>query len=103
LAISWSVGSNINCGWCHSAGEEPNSYGYGGTGRFSVNNRFTLYAEPFTKGDVIMVLLDLDARPPTISYMKNGVWLGIATHLRGHRVGQASSALFPHVLSKNCG
>ena len=83
-------------------GEEPNSYGYGGTGRFSTNNKFSCYGESFGKGDVIMALMDLDSKPPTLSYCKNGTWLGVACRMQRHPVGDDSLALFPHILSKNC-
>ena len=83
-------------------GEDPNSYGYGGTGKFSVNCKFQNYGEPFGVGDVIGTLLDFDARGPSISYTKNGKWLGLATPLKGFTPGQKDMALFPHVLSKNC-
>lgn len=84
------------------AGEEAWSYGYGGTGKFSTNNRFTDYGGRFQEGDVIGAMVDLDARPATISFTKNGTWLGVATPLHGLQVGSKEKALFPHVLSKNC-
>ena len=34
-------------------GEEKLSYGYGGTGKSSVDLKFTTYGESFTQGDVI--------------------------------------------------
>ena len=83
-------------------GEEPNSYGFGGTGKFSVNSKFTNYGEPFGAGDVIGCLLDLESRPPTLSYSKNGRWFGVACPLHTHPVGKEDMALFPHILSKNC-
>lgn len=83
-------------------GEEPDSYGYGGSGKFSTNNKFSNYGERFTRGDVIMALLDFDIRPPKISYAKNGKWLGMASPLHGYKVGSREDALFPHILSKNC-
>lgn len=81
-----------------STGEDPDSYGYGGTGRFSNNNKFKMYSENFGAGDVITALVDFDAFPPNISYMKNGRWLGVAAQLHGFQPGKA---LFPHVLLKN--
>lgn len=82
-------------------GEEPNSFGYGGTGKFSTNNKFTNYGEKFTIGDVIGCLLDLDSHPPNMSYAKNGRWLGVAHPLRTFQVGKKENALFPHILTKN--
>ena len=78
------------------------SYGFGGTGRFSTNCKFSPYGESFGKGDVILSMVDLEARPPNISYAKNGRWLGVAIPLHRWPVGVRDKALFPHVLSKNC-
>ena len=83
------------------SGEEPNSYGYGGTSKFSSNNKFKNYGEKFGVGDVLSCLLDLDSRPPNISYAKNGRWLGVAQPLHGYQVGKKDQALFPHILTKN--
>ena len=58
------------------AGECEDSYGYGGTGTFSHDMKFSKYAQHFGKGDVIMALIDLDQREPVISYCKNGTPLG---------------------------
>lgn len=81
------------------SGEDADSYGYGGTGRFSDNCKFRLYGETYGMGDVMLAIVDFTARPPTISYCKNGHFLGVAARLSRHPPGQA---LFPHVLSKNC-
>ncbi|CAG5120581.1 unnamed protein product [Candidula unifasciata] len=97
VRLGWSTDSSS-----FQLGEEPWSYGYGGTGKFSTNNRFTDYGGRFEEGDVIGAMLDLESRPPTISYMKNGTWLGVAAPLHGIQVGSKEKALFPHVLSKNC-
>jgi heterogeneous nuclear ribonucleoprotein U-like protein 1 len=82
-------------------GEEPNSYGYGGTGKFATSNKFVNYGEKFGIGDVIGCLLDLDSRPPNMSYAKNGRWLGVAQPLHGFQVGKKETSLFPHILTKN--
>ncbi|BFZ03494.1 hypothetical protein BsWGS_06533 [Bradybaena similaris] len=97
VRLGWSLDSAS-----FQLGEEAWSYGYGGTGKFSTNNRFTDYGGRFQEGDVIGAMVDLDARPATISFMKNGTWLGVATPLHGLQVGSKEKALFPHVLSKNC-
>lgn len=83
-------------------GEEPWTFGYDGTGKFSTNNSFSDYAVQFEAGDVIGALLDLDSYPATISFMKNGIWYGVAVPLHGYPVGSKEMALFPQVLSKNC-
>lgn len=38
-------------------GEEPLSYGYGGTGKASTDSKFKDYGKPFQVGDVIGALL----------------------------------------------
>src|SRR2546425_1284407 len=86
----------------YASGEEPDSFGYGGSAKFSTNNKFSNYGEPFGKGDVITAMIDLDSRPPKMSFAKNGVWLGVALPLHGYKVGSREHALFPHILSKNC-
>lgn len=82
-------------------GEEPFSYGYGGTGKFSKNCKFSNYGEPYGEGDVVGALLDLDAKPPSMSFTKNGKWLGVADNISGFQPGVREKALFPHILSKN--
>ncbi|ESO06326.1 hypothetical protein HELRODRAFT_64249 [Helobdella robusta] len=97
LRIGWSM--------VHASlqlGEEQDSWGYGGTGKFSTNNKFSDYGEAYTIGDVITAFLDLDSKPASISFAKNGLWLGVASPLHGFKVDQKSHAMFPHILSKNC-
>ncbi len=48
----------LRCGWSTNnsslqLGTEPLSFGFGGTGKASVNNRFRDYGRPFGVGDVI--------------------------------------------------
>jgi hypothetical protein len=76
------------------AGEEPDSYGYGGTGKFSHANKFQSYGVTFGKGDVVMALLDWDTRQ--LSYCVNGRKYGVAS-----RIKSPAEPLFPHLLSKN--
>jgi len=83
-------------------GEEENSWGYGGTAKFSTNNKFSNFGRRFTKGDVIMAMVDFESRPCKISFAVNGDWLGVALPLHGYKVGNVEQALFPHILSKNC-
>lgn len=96
LRIGWSMDETS-----FQLGEEPFSYGYGGTGKFSRNNKFSNYGEPYGEGDVIGALLDLDAKPPSMSFTKNGKWLGVADNISGFQPGVKEKALFPHILSKN--
>ncbi|KAL1433658.1 hypothetical protein MTO96_012481 [Rhipicephalus appendiculatus] len=60
-------------------GEEPLSYGYGGTGKISENCKFKDYGEPFAEGDVILAMADMDSDPV-----------------------QLAERCSPHVLAKNC-
>jgi len=82
-------------------GEEENSWGYGGTAKFSTNNKFSNFGRRFAKGDVVMAMVDFESRPPKISFAVNGDFLGVAQPLHGYKVGNTEFALFPHVLSKN--
>ncbi|NXX41535.1 HNRL1 protein, partial [Tricholaema leucomelas] len=82
-------------------GEEPFSYGYGGTGRKSTNAKFETYGETFAENDVIACLLDFECGEEVeMSFLKNGKWLGVAFRVRKEALG--GQALFPHVLVKNC-
>ncbi|VDI10442.1 heterogeneous nuclear ribonucleoprotein U-like protein 1 [Mytilus galloprovincialis] len=96
LRVGWSIDESS-----FQLGEEPYSYGYGGTGKFSKNCKFSNYGEQYGEGDVIGALLDLDAKPPSMSFTKNGKWLGVAETLSAFPVGVKERALFPHILSKN--
>ncbi|XP_064490069.1 heterogeneous nuclear ribonucleoprotein U-like protein 1 [Ornithodoros turicata] len=81
-------------------GEEPFSYGYGGTGKISENCKFKDYGKPFEKGDVITCFADLSVDPVVLSFAKNGEHLGTAFEVSKEAL--AGRPLFPHVLSKNC-
>ncbi|XP_053577616.1 heterogeneous nuclear ribonucleoprotein U-like protein 1 [Bombina bombina] len=96
VRIGWSLDS------CSTQlGEEPFSYGYGGTGRKSTNSKFEIYGEPFAENDVIGCFLDFESRGDIeMSFSKNGRPLGVAYRLRRDTV--VDQAFFPHVLVKNC-
>lgn len=79
-----------------SSGDSPESWGFGGTGKKSTDRKYFDYGVPFGKGDVIGVVIDLDAL--TISYTRNGQFLGVAFELPP-RV--RDTGLFPHVYVKN--
>ncbi|KAM4641088.1 heterogeneous nuclear ribonucleoprotein U-like protein 1 [Discoglossus pictus] len=82
-------------------GEEPYSYGYGGTGRKSTNSKFEIYGEPFGENDVIGCFLDFETHGDIeMSFSKNGRPLGVAYRIRRETLD--SQALFPHILVKNC-
>ena len=74
------------------------SYGYGGTGKVSVNNKFFAYGEPYSTGDTICCCIDLDASPRVVLFTKNGRYLGVAFRLGAESNGQT---FFPHVTVKN--
>ncbi|XP_066541298.1 heterogeneous nuclear ribonucleoprotein U-like protein 1 isoform X2 [Hoplias malabaricus] len=82
-------------------GEEPFSYGYGGTGKKSVNCKFEDYGEKFGENDIIGCYIDFDSSEEVkIAFSKNGKWLDVAFHVNKEEL--AGRALFPHVLVKNC-
>uniref|UniRef100_A0A8D2L9U6 Heterogeneous nuclear ribonucleoprotein U like 1 n=1 Tax=Varanus komodoensis TaxID=61221 RepID=A0A8D2L9U6_VARKO len=96
VRVGWSLDS------CSTQlGEEPFSYGYGGTGKKSTNCKFENYGETFSENDIITCLVDFECGDDIeLSFMKNGKWLGVAYRLRKDILG--GKALFPHVLVKNC-
>uniref|UniRef100_A0A674I7M4 Heteroous nuclear ribonucleoprotein U like 1 n=1 Tax=Terrapene triunguis TaxID=2587831 RepID=A0A674I7M4_9SAUR len=96
VRIGWSLDS------CSTQlGEEPFSYGYGGTGKKSSSCKFENYGETFSENDVIACLVDFECGEEVeMSFMKNGKWLGVAYRARKEALG--GQALFPHVLVKNC-
>ncbi|KAK7072065.1 hypothetical protein SK128_007421 [Halocaridina rubra] len=95
----------LRCGWSVddaslTLGEEPLSYGYGGTAKASTNLKFKDYGRTFGKGDVIGSFLDMDSEPIVMSFSLNGRNLGMCYEV-SHRALQGR-ALFPHILTKNC-
>ncbi|XP_053729391.1 heterogeneous nuclear ribonucleoprotein U-like protein 1 [Synchiropus splendidus] len=96
VRIGWSLN------YCSTQlGEEPFSYGYGGTGKKSENSKFADFGERFGENDVIGCYIDFDTGDEVeMSYSKNGVSLGVA--FRVTKEALAGRALFPHVLVKNC-
>lgn len=107
VGISWAADPVGNLG------ETTNSFGFGGTGKFSSSGKFSDYGTKFGVSDTIICAVDLDNKPlASIGFSKNGKWLGVARHFdassRGLGVVELShqglpweSALFPHVLLKN--
>ncbi|KAL9951445.1 hypothetical protein ACROYT_G044106 [Oculina patagonica] len=93
VRVGWSVDrANLQ------VGEDNLSYGYGGTGKVSVNNKFFDYGEPYSTDDTICCCIDLDANPRVILFTKNGRYLGVAFRLGAESNGQT---FFPHVTVKN--
>nr|XP_006819056.1 PREDICTED: heterogeneous nuclear ribonucleoprotein U-like protein 1-like [Saccoglossus kowalevskii] len=91
--VGWSVHSSNS-----QLGESNLSYGYGGTGKSSSNNKFLDYGQPYGVGDTITCYLDLEANPKAIFFAKNGQYLGVAFNLGPEINGKT---LFPHINVKN--
>ncbi|KAB0403104.1 hypothetical protein E2I00_009897 [Balaenoptera physalus] len=96
VRIGWSLDS------CSTQlGEEPFSYGYGGTGKKSTSSRFENYGDKFAENDVIGCFADFECgNDVELSFTKNGKWMGIAFRIQKEALG--GQALYPHVLVKNC-
>ncbi|PVD25432.1 hypothetical protein C0Q70_13088 [Pomacea canaliculata] len=94
LRVGWSVDDTSL-----QLGEEPLSYGYGGTGKASTDCKFTDFGQTFTAGDIITAYLDMDSDPVTMSYSKNGEDLGVCFEVEKEKL--EDKALFPHLLTKN--
>uniref|UniRef100_M1C1B0 Heterogeneous nuclear ribonucleoprotein U 1 n=1 Tax=Solanum tuberosum TaxID=4113 RepID=M1C1B0_SOLTU len=96
-------------------GETQHSFGFGGTGKFSSQGKFSNYGERFGVGDTIICCVDLESSPlASVGFSKNGKWLGTSKQFNagpgptGLEVVDCPmknlhwhSALFPHVLLKN--
>ncbi|XP_036005880.1 heterogeneous nuclear ribonucleoprotein U-like protein 1 isoform X1 [Fundulus heteroclitus] len=96
VRIGWSLN---NCST--QLGEEPFSFGYGGTGKKSSDCKFADYGERFGENDVIGCYIDFESSDEVeMGFSKNGVNLGVA--FRTTKEALAGRALFPHVLVKNC-
>ncbi|XP_031719402.1 heterogeneous nuclear ribonucleoprotein U-like protein 1 isoform X1 [Anarrhichthys ocellatus] len=96
VRIGWSLN---HCST--QLGEEPFSFGYGGTGKKSADCKFADFGEKFGENDVIGCYIDFDSGDEVeMGYSKNGVSLGVA--FQTTKEALAGRALFPHVLVKNC-
>ncbi|KAM4742898.1 heterogeneous nuclear ribonucleoprotein U-like protein 1 isoform 1-T2 [Anableps anableps] len=96
VRIGWSLN---NCST--QLGEEPFSFGYGGTAKKSSDCKFADYGERFGENDVIGCYIDFESSDEVeMGFSKNGVNLGVA--FRTTKEALAGRALFPHVLVKNC-
>ncbi|XP_013416100.1 heterogeneous nuclear ribonucleoprotein U-like protein 1 isoform X1 [Lingula anatina] len=94
VRVGWSTGDTSM-----QLGEEPHSYGYGGTAKSSVNCKFNDYGETFGEGDVIGAYVDFESDPVIINFTKNGVDQGNCFEVPASEL--EGKALFPHVLTKN--
>ncbi|GFT93361.1 heterogeneous nuclear ribonucleoprotein U-like protein 1 [Nephila pilipes] len=80
-------------------GEDPLSYGFGGTGKISTNCQFQEYGKTFACGDTVLGVADMDSEPVLLGFAVNGKFHGWAYRInRNELKGQA---LFPHILTKN--
>jgi heterogeneous nuclear ribonucleoprotein U-like protein 1 len=80
--VGWSVdGSDFQLG------ETKLSWGFGGTGKISVDSKFRDYGRRFGAGDTITCYIDLDAHPKAIFYMLNGQYLGVAFRMTNELEG----------------
>ena len=93
MRVGWSVDASPL-----ALGEVPLSYGYGGTGRASCDNKFSHYGEAYSTGDVISCYIDLDAQPKAIFFAKNGKYLDVAFRLGSEAEGKV---FYPHISVKN--
>uniref|UniRef100_A0A8D0AW93 Heteroous nuclear ribonucleoprotein U like 1 n=1 Tax=Sander lucioperca TaxID=283035 RepID=A0A8D0AW93_SANLU len=74
VRIGWSLN---HCST--QLGEEPFSFGYGGTGKKSADCKFADFGEKFGENDVIGCYIDFDKGDEVeIGFSKNGVSLGVA-------------------------
>jgi len=78
-------------------GDGAESWGYGGTGKKVHNSQYDEYGGPYRCGDVIGCIADMDQG--TISYMKNGQFMGVAFDNIPPTANE--TGLFPHLLMKN--
>eukprot|EP00928_Gymnodinium_smaydae_P071831 TRINITY_DN55313_c0_g1_i1.p1 TRINITY_DN55313_c0_g1~~TRINITY_DN55313_c0_g1_i1.p1 ORF type:complete len:514 (-),score=94.72 TRINITY_DN55313_c0_g1_i1:180-1637(-) len=78
-------------------GDTAEGWGWGGTGKRSHNNEFSDYGGSFSVGDVLGCIVDLDQG--TISYMKNGEFMGVA--FDNLPAATTQTGVFPHLLMKN--
>lgn len=96
VRVGWSLDS------CSTQlGEEPFSYGYGGTGKKSCDCKFADYGEKFGENDVMGCYVDFESgQEVEMSFTKNGKALGVCFRVSHDKL--ADRALIPHVLVKNC-
>lgn len=119
----------LRCGWSVDdaslqLGEDPLSFGYGGTGKKSTDGKFLDYGIPFGAGDVIACFLvpvyrsfrlwrpcslhmrfslwcsqDMTSDPIIMQFSVNGTDMGIAFSVP--KKALSGQALFPHIFTKN--
>ncbi|KAK9822994.1 hypothetical protein WJX81_003865 [Elliptochloris bilobata] len=90
----------VRLGWATRAagelGTDRHGFGYGGTGKRSLERRFEDYGRPYGKGDVVGCLLDCEAGEA--AFTLNGEPLGLAFALPAH---MRSRTLYPAICLRN--
>lgn len=95
LRAGWSIDASSL-----SLGEEPKSWGYGGTGKKSVNSKFENYGCNFSTGNVIGCFLEFEpGMMVRMAFTVDGKLQGNAYKFPVRDIGDA--ALFPHIYTKN--
>ncbi|CAI2735211.1 unnamed protein product [Schistosoma spindalis] len=95
LRVGWSTEDTD-----FTLGEEPQSFGYGGTGKKSTNNKFTDYGCTFGEGDVVGAFIEWTNVEALLRFSVNGVDQGECFRVQKSQLGERC-ALFPHVYVKN--
>ncbi|XP_019175255.1 PREDICTED: heterogeneous nuclear ribonucleoprotein U-like protein 1 [Ipomoea nil] len=104
--VGVSRGDDGNSSSLGSLGETMNSFCIQSSREFCSGGRFCGYGERFEIGDTIVCCVDLEAKPASIGFSRNGRWMGMASQFDGGikeelQLLQWQSAYFPHVLLKN--
>ncbi|KAL3160771.1 hypothetical protein ABBQ38_009184 [Trebouxia sp. C0009 RCD-2024] len=89
--VGWST-----CQASLDLGNDPVSFGFGGTGKKSNSRQFDSYGAPYGQNDIIGCMLDCDSG--SIAFSKNGEDLGPAFQIPGKLQG---STLYPAICLKN--
>nr|CAH8872812.1 unnamed protein product [Trichobilharzia regenti] len=95
MRVGWST-ENTD----FALGEQPQSYGYGGTGKKSCNNKFSDYGCSFGEGDVVGAFLEWTGSEAVLKFSVNGVDQGECYRVQKSQLGERF-ALFPHIYVKN--
>ncbi|XP_066575172.1 heterogeneous nuclear ribonucleoprotein U-like protein 2 isoform X2 [Amia ocellicauda] len=95
LRLGWSVDASS-----FQLGEDELSFGFDSRGKKVSGGQVEDFGEPFTESDVIGCYVSFSDSEVELSFQKNGVPLGVAFRLGRTPLGD--SALFPHVLCRNC-
>ncbi|KAG5453337.1 Heteroproteinous nuclear ribonucleoprotein U-like protein 1 [Clonorchis sinensis] len=95
MRVGWSTENSE-----FALGEEPQSFGYGGTGKKSCDNKFSNYGCTFGEGDVVGAFLEWTTNEAAMRFSVNGVDQGECYRIPKNTLGERY-ALFPHIYVKN--